>query len=116
MRPIEIILFSLLCGVCLVSIGKQVLRLWKSNRAPAVTTRARVVGKQERRRGNSPTGYQGAPLLSVTFALNGVEEVTFGVNMMEYCALEEGDLGALTYQGIQFISFVPDGPSVEEEE
>ena len=102
------LMFILVFGVFVVTIGRSVLQWNKNNHSPRLTVPATVLSKRAdvSRHHNANTHHSSTSTsYYVTFEVESGDRMELNMNGSEYGLLVEGDRGMLTFQGTRYLSF-----------
>ncbi len=106
-----LLMFTLVFGIVLVSLFRELGQWNKNNHSPRLTVRASVLGKRQdyRRRSNRSLSNMHyathATTYYVTFQVESGDRMELQVPGQEYGMLIEGDSGRLSFQGTRFLKF-----------
>ena len=104
------LMFLLIFGVIVVSIGKSISQWNKNNHSPRLTVEAKVLAKRHdvsRRRSGAGDHhhYHTTNSYFVTFEVSSGDRMELQMQGHEYGLLIEGDTGKLTFQGTRYLGF-----------
>ena len=106
---IWLLMFLLIFGVILVSIGRSIKQWNKNNHSPRLTVEAKVLAKRH----DVSRHYSGGEhhhhhyhnTYYVTFEVASGDRMELQMQGQEYGLLIEGDKGKLTFQGTRYLGF-----------
>ena len=105
------LVFFLVMGVFVVTIGKSVLQWNKNNHSPRLTVPATIVAKRTNHTRHRHNGagnhhhYHTSTSYYVTFQVESGDRMELNLAGTEYGLLIEGDRGLLTFQGTRYLGF-----------
>lgn len=98
-----VVVFLIIVGMFVVTLGRGLFTWGKNNRAPRLTVDATVVAKRQdfyrHADGPSRTCYY------VCFQVESGDRVELSLEGQEYGLLAEGDRGQLSFQGTRYLGF-----------
>ena len=103
--------FAFVIGMFIFTAVKGISQWNKNNNSPRLTVNARVVAKRahtthHRHNHNAHVHTSHSTSYYVTFEFDSGDRFEFYVPPQEYGLLVEGDVGALSFQGTRYVSFV----------
>lgn len=98
-----IVIFVLVIGTFVVTLGKGAVRGMKNNASPRLTVPARAVSRREEY--HSRRDMHGWTQYFVTFEFESGDRLELEMQGEQYGMIVEGDQGQLTFQGSRFVAF-----------
>ena len=106
---IWLLMFLLIFGVILVSIGRSIKQWNKNNHSPRLTVEAKVLAKRHdvsrHHSGGEHHHHHYHNTYYVTFEVASGDRMELQMQGQEYGLLIEGDKGKLTFQGTRYLGF-----------
>ena len=110
------IMFIIVIGIIIFSLGQGIVTWNKNNQSPRLTVSAVIVAKrknithQQHANAGGASGAHGFYITTnttyyVTFQTESGDRMEFRVSGTEYGMLAEGDTGRLTFQGTRYLAF-----------
>ena len=108
------IMFIIVIGIIIFSLGQGIVTWNKNNQSPRLTVSAVIVAKRKNithhQHANAGDGAHGFYTTTnttyyVTFQTESGDRMEFQVSGTEYGMLAEGDTGRLTFQGTRYLAF-----------
>ncbi|MCG7379663.1 MULTISPECIES: DUF2500 domain-containing protein [Paenibacillus] len=100
------IVFVLIIGIVLLSVGKEVWRWGRNNTEPLLTVPSRITGRRMQvSQSHAESGSSARTLYYVTFEVESGDRLEFKVRGEEYGLCSEGDEGRLSFKGTRYVGF-----------
>lgn len=98
-----IVVFVLVIGTFVVTLGKSARRHMKDSASPRLSVTAQAISRREEY--HSRRDMHGWTQYFVTFEVESGDRMELEMQGEQYGMIVEGDQGRLTFQGTRFISF-----------
>lgn len=100
------VVFVLIIGIVLLSMGKEIWRWGKNNAEPLLTVSSRITGRRMQvQQSHAEPGSSARTLYYVTFEVESGDRMEFKVSGEEYGLCSEGDEGRLSFKGTRYVGF-----------
>ncbi|TJY44302.1 DUF2500 domain-containing protein [Cohnella pontilimi] len=104
------LVFFVIIGVIVFSIGKGILQWSRNNAQPVLTVEARLVSKRtdvshSHGGGVNDHSVHSSTWYYATFEVESGDRMEFAIQGHEFGLLADGDFGKLTFQGTRYLGF-----------
>ncbi|UPK46967.1 MULTISPECIES: DUF2500 domain-containing protein [Paenibacillus] len=100
------VVFVLIIGIVLLSVGKEVWRWGRNNSEPLLTVPSRITSRRmQMSQSHSEPGSTARTIYYITFEVESGDRLEFKVNGDEYGLCAEGDEGRLSFKGTRYVGF-----------